>query len=332
MLGVKGGILLLLILTNHESYTVKMCAIAPEGTKWAEYGYKFKDAVEKRSGGRLKVKWYLGGVMGDEPAEVRKIKLGQLQGCGFTLVGLGKIASEVKVLEYPFIFESYEEKDYIIKELMPDFKKIFEDKGFVLVGWLEVGFVKFFSTVKVKDLDELIKLKMWVWQGDEFAVEALNRFGMRSLIPLDITDVLSSLSTGLIEGVYGTCYSTLALQWHTKVKFMSDFDFAYTPAGIVYSKEWFYKLPSELMGIIVEEWEKILPEMTLALREDELNACKVLKEGGIESIHFSESELDRMKKMGERAAEKFIGEMFPASLIEKVKAKKREFESRIKSP
>lgn len=331
MLGVKGSFLLLMFFTNSETYTMKMCAIAPEGTRWAEYGYKFKESVEKLSNKRLKVKWYLGGVMGDEPAELRKMRLGQLHGCGFTLVGLGKIASEVKVLEYPFLFESYEEKDYILKALTPDFKKVFEKKGFILMGWLEVGFVKFFSTVKVNNFNDLIRLKMWAWQGDEFAMEALSKFGMSNLIPLDLPDVLPSLSTGLIEGVYGPCYATLALQWHTRVKYMSDFNFSYTPAGIVYSKKWFYKLPPDLRNIIIETWNKILPEMMLALREDELNACKLLREGGIKIISFSPEELNKMKKLGEQSAEKFVGKLFPPLLIEKIRAKKAEFR-KIKSP
>lgn len=308
-----------------EEHVLKMCAIAPEGTKWAQYGYLYKDRVEKRSGGKLKVKWYLGGIMGDEPAEVRKMMLGQLHGCGFTLVGLGTIAEEVKLLELPFLFDDFDEKDYVLSSLTEDFQRIFEKRGFILVGWLEVGFVRFFSTKPIQKISDFKTVKMWTWAGEELAIAALKRFGVSTIIPLQLTDVLSSIQTGIIDALYSPCYAAISLQWHTRMKFITDWYFSYTPAGIVFTKKALDLLPPDLRKIAIEEWNGILKEMSIALREDEIKACEALVEGGLIPLKFDPVDLNKLKEFAYDVHEKFADKFYPRHLLQKAYEKRAEY-------
>jgi TRAP-type C4-dicarboxylate transport system substrate-binding protein len=311
-----------------DEYVLKMCAIAPEGTRWSQYGYLYKERVEKKTGGRVKVKWYLGGIMGDEPSEVRKMMLNQLQGCGFTLVGLGIIAKEVKLLELPFLFEDYDEKDYVLSELTPHFKKIFEERGFVLAGWLEVGFVRFFSIKPLKTISDLKNAKMWTWAGDELAVSALSKFGLSSIIPLQLTDVLSSIQTGIIDALYAPCYAGISLQWVPKMKYIADWHFAYTPAGIVFTKKAIDSLPPDLRKIVLEEWNEILPQMSRDLKEDEIKACEAIVEGGLIPVKFDQIDLKKLKDLSIEVHKKFAEVLYPGWLLEKTYEKREEFRAK----
>jgi TRAP-type C4-dicarboxylate transport system substrate-binding protein len=316
------------LFLGADEYVLKMCAIAPEGTRWSQYGYLYKERVEKKTGGRVKVKWYLGGIMGDEPSEVRKMMLNQLQGCGFTLVGLGIIAKEVKLLELPFLFEDYDEKDYVLSELTPHFKKIFEERGFVLVGWLEVGFVRFFSIKPLKTISDLKNAKMWTWAGDELAVSALSKFGLSSIIPLQLTDVLSSIQTGIIDALYAPCYAGISLQWVPKMKYIADWHFAYTPAGIVFTKKAIDSLPPDLRKIVLEEWNDILPQMSRDLREDEIKACEAIVEGGLIPVKFDQIDLKKLKDLSIEVHKKFAEVLYPGWLLEKTYEKREEFRAK----
>jgi len=321
-------ILLLHSSLNADEYVLKMCAIAPEGTRWAQYGYLYKERVEKRTGGRVKVKWYLGGIMGDEPTEVRKMMLNQLQGCGFTLVGLGVIAKEVKLLELPFLFEDFDEKDYVLSELTPYFKKIFEERGFVLVGWLEVGFVRFFSIKPLRTISDLKNIKMWTWAGEELAISALNRFGLSNIIPLQLTDVLSAIQTGIIDALYAPCYAGISLQWHTRMKYITDWHFSYTPAAILFTKKAVDSLPADLRKIVLEEWDEILSHMSRDLREDEIKACEALVQGGLVPVKFDPVDLKRLKEASLEVHKKFVEVLYPGWLLEKAYEKREVFRAK----
>ena len=112
---------------DKAEYVIKLCAIAPEGTSWTEIGHQFADYIYEKSGGRLKVVWYMGGVMGDEPVAVKKIRLGQLHGGVFTATGMAKIVPEIRVLFVPNLFLNYDEADFVLGKMTSAFSQMFKE-------------------------------------------------------------------------------------------------------------------------------------------------------------------------------------------------------------
>ncbi|CUU06011.1 extracellular solute-binding protein, family 7, partial [Candidatus Kryptobacter tengchongensis] len=98
---------------------------------------------------RLGFKIYAGGVAGDEIDVLKKIRIGQYHAGGFTGVGIGEIAPNLRVLDSPFLFKSYDEVDYIYQKFNDEFEKEIENGGFVLLGWAEVGFVYTFTKTPI---------------------------------------------------------------------------------------------------------------------------------------------------------------------------------------
>ena len=129
----------------EEAYVLKFATLAPLGTTWMNIITDWANQVEKESRGRLKFKLYGGGVSGDEPDVLRKIRFGQLHGGAMTGHGIGYIYSPTRVLEIPFLFRSYDEVDHVRAQLMPEIREGFRQNGFELLGWMEVGFIQLFS-------------------------------------------------------------------------------------------------------------------------------------------------------------------------------------------
>ena len=130
-----------------EVYTLKFATLIPTGTEWTQILNNWIKDVEAKSNGRLKFKMYPGGVMGDEPDVLRKIRKGQLHGGLFTGYGIGRVYSPARVLEVPCLFKDTDESDYVRDQIMPDIEKGFKENGFELLGWPEIGFIHFFSNL-----------------------------------------------------------------------------------------------------------------------------------------------------------------------------------------
>src|SRR5210317_2159670 len=153
-------------LAGKSRYTFKVASLAPEGSVWTKRFRDFAEEVEKNSGGEIGFKIYAGGVMGDDRAMYRKMRVGQLNGGGFTMAGMSEIVPDFRVLGIPFMFNSYDEVDRVREKLMPRFEKEFDDKGMVLLAVSEVGFVYTMSTTPITTLDELKQSKAWAPEGD----------------------------------------------------------------------------------------------------------------------------------------------------------------------
>src|SRR5210317_1494101 len=150
----------------RSKYTFKVASLAPEGSVWAKRFRDFADEVTERSGGEISFKIYAGGVMGDDRAMYRKMRVGQINGGGFTMTGISEVVPDFRVLGIPFMFNSYDEVDRVREKLMPRFEKEFDKKGLVLMALSEVDFVYTMSTTPIKTLTELKQSKAWAPEGD----------------------------------------------------------------------------------------------------------------------------------------------------------------------
>jgi|ERR1035437_328746 TRAP-type C4-dicarboxylate transport system substrate-binding protein len=280
MITVTAMLLAAVIAAAPAKYEIKFASVAPDGSTWMNIMNELNDEIVEKTGGEVKFKFYPGGVMGDEKDVLSKMNFKQLQAGGFTSQGLGAVLPEIRLLNLPLIFQSYRDIDSVMAKMAPALEKKFEQKGFVVLGWPEIGFVFVFTKHKVETLAELQKTKMWIW-GDDVLVGTLFKNLKIVPIPLSITDVLQSLQTGLIEGVYCSSLSAIAMQWNTKVKYMLDLKIANVPGGILINKTAWDKMPVKFQVILKELCKKYFDRLTQMSRKENEDALNVLKKQGI---------------------------------------------------
>jgi len=308
-----------------QQYIIKFATVAPEGSTWMNVMKEYDQAIRKESGGRLGFKMYPGGVQGDEKDLLRKIKLGQLQSAGVTGNGLTTVAPKARILDSPFLFKSYDEVDHIYKKFDQEFSKAFEENGFVNLGWAEVGFVYIFTNTSVKTTADMKGVKMWMWEGDPIAEAAFKGLGIHP-IPLSITDVLTSLQTKLIDGVYTSPLAAIALQWFSRVKYMLDVPLADASGAVVISKKKFDELPSDLKEILVRNGKKYMQKLTELSRHDNTKSIATLKQHGITIVSPpSEKAIASYIEIGKNARRMLAGKLFPIELLDRVEAALAEF-------
>ena len=314
-----------------QEFTIKFATVAPVGTSWMNIMKEYDAAVRKESGGRLGFKIYGNSVQGDEKVVLRKIKAGQLHSGGFTGVAMGEIASKVRILDSPFLFRTYDEIDYIYDQYDTEFRQAFEEGGYVLLGWAEVGFVHVFTNVRVAKPQEMKSLKMWSWEGDPIAETLFREFDINP-IPLALTDVMTSLQTGLIDAFYASTYAALTLQWYTRAKYMINVRLADAAGAVLLSKKYYDKLPSELQEILLRNGRTYFKRMTELSRKDNANAIDIMKKRGISLIEASPADYQYYTETCRSARRRLVGRVYSEDFLNRIEKTIEDYRGNRKAP
>lgn len=284
---------LLFTFNAFAAQQVKIGVLVPEGTSWGTSIKKFSKEVETATKGEVAFKVYYGGVAGDEPDVLRKVRIGQLHGGIFTGKVLGDIYGDLRVMEIPFTFYGDQKKaSKVLTKLTPQFNQGLKSKGFVNLGFYEIGQVYVVSTKKVTSLDELKGIKIWSWEGDPLVEAMLDSLKLVS-VPLALPDVLSSLSTGIINAAYAPPLAILALQWHTKVKYLVDFPTAFSIGALLVSEKMWAKISPANQKIVTALSEKYVKEANDKAGLEAETSRQQLKKSGIEFVSFPEADYKR---------------------------------------
>ncbi|MCC6997849.1 MAG: TRAP transporter substrate-binding protein DctP [Deltaproteobacteria bacterium] len=263
-----------------EPVELRVGTLSPDGSSGMKILRKGADEIEPRTERRVRMKYFAGGVQGDERDMVRKLNLGQLDGAHLTAVGLSLIDESIRVLELPRLFATAEEFDYVADKLWPVLQKRFEAKGFRLQDRGEVGWVHFVSQSELASLAELKKQKVWL-NGDDTIVRALfKRLGVAG-VPLSVPEVQPALTTGRINTAYGSPLTAVALQWNTSVKYLSSLPMYYQVGGTVMKLDALKQVSAADQGLITSLSKGMSKTLRKQIRKDNESAKKQMERKGV---------------------------------------------------
>jgi TRAP-type C4-dicarboxylate transport system substrate-binding protein len=303
---------------HAQEIKIRIATQAPEGTVWLDALKDIQKKVKKGTKDRIKFEFFPNGTQGDEKAVIERMEVGVIHGGLFTGIGLGEILPMVRILEVPFLYDTKEEIDAVKKELEAEIVKGFADKGFTFLGWAEVGWAYIFSKKKSANLAQLRQRKIWVWQGDPLAEKTFKEYGL-SGVPLPLTDVLTSLQTGMIDSVYNSPYGLVGLQWHRNVKYMSRMTVGHgTGALLVSTKQW-EKIRPKWRGRIAKVARKRLDVLLKEVREKNEETVKELEESGVTVIPIPSEEMPEYRKLGAKVADSLCGKLWKKELLVRVR-------------
>jgi TRAP-type C4-dicarboxylate transport system substrate-binding protein len=299
---------------------LRLATLAPAQSSWMNTFQAIAREVRERTGGAVELKLYGGGVMGDEAAMVRKLRTGQLDGAAVTSVGLGAIDPRLLVLQLPMVFRGYDELDRARARMAPTFAKALGDAGFVLAGWGDVGPGYIFSNRAIATPADVRAAKMWVWDADPVAQATMAAMGARA-VKLTVPDVLPSLQTGVVDAFTNSPYGAIALQWHTRVKFVTNLKLSMIVGGTVISKEAWEKLAPAHRQLIHEIGEREHVTLLKKIRDDNDAAIRTLQAKGIQVV--APQDLPAWKKAADQAREGLQGKLFDKALVDEMLAAAR---------
>jgi len=282
--------------------TLKIATIAPEGSTWMREMRAAAAESETATEGRVKVRFYPGGVMGNDVTVLRKIKLGQLQGGAFTGSELTSISKDAQLYSLPFLFRDRAEVDGVRASVDPLLLKTFDDAGWKVLSLTGVGFAYLMSSESITAPGALVGRKVWTPQNDAIA-ERVFRAGKVAPIPLPLPDVFTALQTGLIDTVGNTPAGTIALQWHGKLREVLDLPLSYiTGYVIVEGKPW-AKLSAADQEAVVAAFRASGERIDADNRRADAQALDALQGLGVKLVAADAGEAERWRGIGHEIAE-----------------------------
>lgn len=295
---------------------IRFATLAPSGSSWMNVVDDMKKEIAQKTAGEVDVVFYAGGIMGDEADMVRKMRLKQLQGAGLTGMGLGKILPAERILELPLLFKDEAEVDRVLENFTPSFfDPEFQKKGFKLMGWAENGFVYVFSKKPVRKFEDLRGVRIWVWAGDDYAMEVFKAIGVVTPVPIAVPEVLTALQTGLIDAFYNTPLASVALQWQPHVSYMVNYPIVYGSAALVLTQEAFEAIPQAYQGVVEEAFKKYARKIALVARQDNARLLEAFSKRGIELVPISEDVKEGLKERFDPLYVRLAGRQYPKSLL-----------------
>jgi TRAP-type C4-dicarboxylate transport system substrate-binding protein len=297
---------------------LKIATVTPEGSQWMTDMRNSAKEIKERTEGRVQIKYYGGGVMGNAQKVLSRIRIGSLQGGAFTPSELASQYKDLNLYGLPMVFDSEEEAAFARGHLDAKLKAGLEDAGWVNFGFAGGGFAILMSNTPISTLDDLKGKKVWVPEGDNISRHSMEAMSL-SPVSLPLTDVLTGLQTGLIDIVAMSPIGALVLQWHTKVKYITELPLVYTMGFMAVDKRAFNKISEADQAIVREVMERTYRNFDKQNLIDNRGARDALLNAGLESVPFDVEEYQRIREvlMVSTAA---LGEqgLFSAELFEEM--------------
>jgi TRAP-type transport system periplasmic protein len=308
---------------------LRIATLAPNGSKWMQVFDKGASETAKATTGRVSIKYYPGGEQGDERDFISKIKLGQLDGAAVTAVGLSMVDESIRVLELPMMFASIAEVDYVADKLWPYFQKKFEKKGFKLNDRGEVGWVYFMSKTEVKSLAGLKGQKLWIWGDDQLVGAMFKKLGI-SGVSLGVPEVDASLTSGRINACYGSPLAAVALQWYTKIRFMTSMPMSFAIGATVMSLDSLKKMSDADQQTVAKIAKTLGKKLRGSIRKENENAQKTMTRKGVTVSATPPEMTAEFTKNAEEVWKSLVGKMYTQAELDMVLSLRAEY--RAKNP
>ena len=300
-------LILLGMVSIANAQTIKLATLAPEGSSWMNAMRAGAKEIGQRTEGRVKFKFYGGGVQGNDKQVLRKIRIGQLHGGAFTSNALVEFQKDAVLYGMPMLFNNLEEVRFVRDRMDDKLRALLEQAGYVNFGFASGGFAHIMSNRPIANLEDMQGLKVWVPDGDRISYEAVKALGV-SPVTMPLTDVLTGLQTGLIDTIMGPPVGTIVLQWNTGVSYITELPLAYVFAMLVVEKKYFDRISPADQTIVREVMEQVYLGFEQQGNEDNKNAYKALLDDGMTSVAPNLSQIQEWHSAIEASNHKLAAE------------------------
>ncbi|MDQ8199935.1 TRAP transporter substrate-binding protein DctP [Pelagicoccus enzymogenes] len=307
---------------------IRLSTLAPKDSSFDKSLRKMGQEWKDETRGQVNLIVFSGGVQGGETAMIDRMRVNQLQAALISGVGLADIDPGVAGLQQiPMMFHTYEELEYVMEKLGPKLEARIKEKGFIVLSWVDSGWVKIFSKQELSTPEDMKKGKLYTWAGDNKQTDLLKNMGFRP-VPIDATEVTSSLQTGLVDIVPLPPFFALATQSYRPAPYMLDIRYTPIVGAIVVSEQAWSRISEEDQAVMLESARRYGREMTLAGREENEEAIRVMKEKwGLKIRDFDEAVTESWEKASEKAYSLIRNNTVPADIFDEVVRLLEEYRS-----
>lgn len=280
--------------------TLKIATIAPDGTYWMKSMRRAAADIKSATEGRVKIKFFPGGVQGSDQSVLRKMRIRQLQGGAVANGIFANISPSAQLYSLPFTFQTLEELHAVRETFDPIIIKDLAEAGYTVLGMSEAGFAYMMSSKEIRSSDDMLQRKVWSPEGDIVSQVTFEKGGVDPIL-LPISDVYTSLQTGLVDTIAVNPTTAIALQWHTKLNYATDYPLVFLMGMLVVDSRAFNKISDDDQAIVQDIMGKTFAAMSKQNAQDEVNARQALEQNGMQFLSLSDADKVQWASLAEQA-------------------------------
>lgn len=296
----------LLLICSASAVTIKLGSLAPQNSPWDDALKKLGSEWNRISGGTVQLKIYPGGIAGDEKAMLNKMKTNLLGGSALTGLGMNDLYPGILAAQFPMMYQSDAEFNYVFNKMKPTFEKELEKRGAKIIIWTQVGWIHFFTKAPVVKPADMKKEKMFVYAGDSRSVQVWRDAGFNP-VPLSTNDVMTSLQSGMVTSFATTPLSAAAMQWFGLSKNMGDLKWAPLMGGVIVSTTVWNKIAPDMQKKLIASANTIGKSMQGAINKSDADAITIMKENGLKVNHIPAEQYSEWRKVADTAIKSVLG-------------------------
>lgn len=294
--------------------TLGIATLAPSGSLITDGLNAWNREIRRRSGGTLQFRIYAGGVQGDDPEVVRKIRSGRLDGGTLTSTGLAQIYRPALVFQLPATFLHYEQLDAARAALQPEIDAGIVAAGFRMLGWADVGQARLFSNRPIAVPHDLAGTHLWVRDDDVILPAFVSRVGTTP-VELGVPEVLGALQTGRVDTFLAPPAVAIALQWSSHATYVNEIPMSIIIGGMVISETTFQSLTPEQQTILTETGEQFHRIGRRNSRRMERQSMEAITTHGIQVTTTTEPQRDEWRAIGRQVRDAVASQIASPDLV-----------------
>jgi TRAP-type C4-dicarboxylate transport system substrate-binding protein len=314
MLSVPGGTPR---VTAAETQFIRVAALAPRDSELGKRFIRLDKALRSTTSNAWAIRLYAGGVAGDEPDILRKMKVGQMDASNVTTTGLSQIVREVAVLDTPGVITNYSQFEAVTSAMKTEWEGSFAKVGFKLVAWGESGQYRWFSKSPITRPSDLKNVRPWVWPASWILKEIYHVVGCNG-VPLGVPEVYGALQTGMIDTVITTAVALVALQWHANLNHMTKQTFGVLVNALVMNADKYKALPPDVAALLTKEAENAAATDRVETRKADEKAYANLQKRGYKVDEFGPGGREEYTAMEKAVRDHLVGRLYPHEMLARV--------------
>ncbi len=296
---------------------IRIATLAPRDTDLTRGFVRIDRGLRQATKGAWGIQLYPSGIAGDEKDVIRKMKVGQMDGSLITSTGLSQIVRDVTVLTVPGVIDSYDRVERVQAAMKQEWQDLFNKAGFKLIAWGEVGQVRFFSKAPITKPSDLKDMRPWLWPESYMMKETYKIVGANP-VPLGVPEVYGALQTGMIDMVWNTAIAVVALQWHTKLSYVTNQTSGVLLGAMMMTNDKWNSIPEDVRGTLLEQIKKNIEGDNKDVRANDKKAFEKLLQRGYHATNFSPEGKKEYDQLTATVRAHLVGRAYPKALLDKV--------------
>ena len=291
-----------------------LATIAPANSLWDRLFRQMASDWTKATDGRVRLQIRSGGTVGDEATIIRRMRTNRPQ-VALTFSGLSIADADFGVFGVPFLFESDSEARHVLEQLTPRLERKLADRGLIRLAWGHGGWTHIFSAAPVRDLPELRATKLFVPAGDDDVVRWYRDSGFQP-VPLEISDVMTGLTTGLIDAYPSPPYGALVFQWYRRVSHMLEVPITPVINATVITERAWRSLDAADQMAIRRSAKATEDSMWAVVTQQDRQAIEEMRRGGLTVHTVDGSAADDFRNLAGELTSAWRGRLVPADIYD----------------